>query len=121
MNQKAPLQVTLCAEEKAPQRASIRQRVRNSILANTSKLWRTSPLRPIRLERFLLGLVLLGLAWRALRYALGFPIWDDEAFVAVNFLERDFLGMIKPLIYGQIVPLGFMWANLAISRLLGVS
>lgn len=92
-----------------------------AISSNTSRLWRTSPLRSIRLERFTLALVLIGMAWRVLRYALGFPIWDDEAFVAVNFLKRDFAGMIEPLIYGQIVPLGFMWADLAISRLLGVS
>ncbi|HEY3246170.1 MAG TPA: glycosyltransferase family 39 protein, partial [Phycisphaerae bacterium] len=45
----------------------------------------------------------------------------DEAFVAVNFVTRDFAGMIKPLEYGQIVPLGYMWAELAVSRMLGLS
>lgn len=66
------------------------------------------------------GLLVLGIAWRMLRYGLAFPIWGDEAFVAVNFLTRDFAGMVRPLEYGQIVPLAFMWAELGISKLLGV-
>lgn len=65
--------------------------------------------------------LLLGLAWRVLRYALGFPIWGDEAFVAVDFVARDYREMIQPSLYGQIVPLAFMWAELAVSRLLGLS
>ncbi len=52
---------------------------------------------------------------------MGFPIWGDEAFVAVNFFMRDYADMVDPLIYGQIVPLGFMWASLAITQALGYS
>jgi hypothetical protein len=37
-----------------------------------------------------LALLLVGVLWRTLRYALGFPIWGDEAFVAVDFVVRDF-------------------------------
>lgn len=66
-------------------------------------------------------LVVLGLVWRGVRYALGFPIWGDESFVAVNFVRRDYWGMLDPLIYGQIVPLVFMWIELAVSRVLGLS
>jgi hypothetical protein len=66
-------------------------------------------------------LLLLGLAWRVLLYALGFPIWGDEAFVAVDFAVRDYREMIQPSLYGQIVPIAFMWAELAISRVLGLS
>jgi hypothetical protein len=43
----------------------------------------------------------LNLLWRAVRYALGFPIWGDEAFVAVNLLTRDFRGMTAPLEYDR--------------------
>lgn len=63
----------------------------------------------------------LGITWRCVRYGLGFPIWGDEAFVAINFLHRDFAGMIKPLEYGQIVPVVLMWGELAVTRLLGIS
>lgn len=50
------------------------------------------------------------------RYLLAFPLWGDESFVAVNFIKRDYMGMIQPLVYGQIVPLLFMWAELAVVR-----
>lgn len=66
-------------------------------------------------------LVAIGIVWRCLRYALAFPIWGDEAFVAINFLHRDFAGMLKPLEYGQIVPVALMWAELAVTRWLGMS
>ncbi len=66
-------------------------------------------------------MLLAGLLWRIVRYAMGFPIWGDEAFIAVNFITRDFAGMIRPLDYGQIAPLAFMWVELAITRVLGLS
>lgn len=66
-------------------------------------------------------LVVLGITARGVRYLLNFPLWGDEAFVAVNFLARDFRGMWEPLLYHQIVPLGFMWADLAMVKLLGIS
>lgn len=56
-----------------------------------------------------------------MRYGLGFPIWGDEAFLATNFVQADFARLFRPLIYGQIAPLGFLWAELAASRLLGLS
>ncbi len=72
-------------------------------------------------RRLFLGVLLVGVAWRILRYALGFPIWGDEAFVAVNFVVRDFRSLFDPLLYGQIVPLGFSWLELLASRALGFS
>ena len=67
------------------------------------------------------GLLALGVGWRAYLWALGLPIWGDEAFLAVNLIVRDFAGMWKPLVYGQIAPLVFMWAELAAVRVLGYS
>lgn len=77
-------------------------------------------LRALPLTTALLIVVAVGLLWRVLRYALAFPIWGDEAFVAVNFLVRDYRGMIDPLVWGQIVPVAFMWADLAMARAFGV-
>ena len=75
-----------------------------------------------RVSHLVLLVLLVGLAWRVGRYSVRFPVWGDEAFVGVNFVERDYSGLTRPpLEYGQIAPLGFMWAELAISRLLGVS
>ena len=68
-----------------------------------------------------LGLVVAGLAWRVARFASCPPLWGDEAFIAVNLLARDYAGMLRTLEYYQIVPLGFLWAELAVVRLLGGS
>lgn len=67
-----------------------------------------------------LALVIAGVLWRVVRYLAHFPIWGDEAFVAINFIARDYAGMVKPLVYGQIVSLGYMWATLAVTQLFGV-
>jgi hypothetical protein len=69
----------------------------------------------------LLALVGLGILWRVMRWAWGFPFWGDEAFVGVNFVTRDYADLIRPLDYGQIAPLVFMWVELAVSRVLGLS
>ncbi len=60
-----------------------------------------------------------GLAWRIVRYAVVFPMWGDEAFVAVNFFFRGFGGMLETLDHQMVAPLGFLWTNLALSELLG--
>jgi len=66
------------------------------------------------------ALVAVNLAWRLLRYALDFPLWGDEARVAVNLFDRDLGGLTRPLDYLQIVPLFFLWAEWLISRALGL-
>ena len=55
--------------------------------------------------------IVAGLLWRTVRYALAFPLWGDEAFVAVNFLTRDLAGLTRPLEYFQIAPPGFLLAE----------
>lgn len=74
-----------------------------------------------RTTRLICRLTLLGLVWRLARYALGFPLWGDEAFLSLSFLTRDYAGLFHPLEYGQIVPLGYLWATLACTRLFGTS
>ena len=44
-----------------------------------------------------------------MRYALAFPLWGDEAYVAINLLTRDLAGLARPLEYFQIAPPGFLW------------
>ena len=63
--------------------------------------------------------VVAGLLWRTVRYALAFPLWGDEAFVAVNFLTRDLLGLTRPLEYFQIAPPGFLLAEWLAVRAFG--
>lgn len=64
---------------------------------------------PGRARRLGLALLALNLLWRTVRWALDFPIWGDEAFVAVNLDARDLAGLFRPLEYGQIAPLGWLW------------
>ena len=54
-------------------------------------------------------------------YLLDFPLWWDEAFVAVNLLRRGYLDLLRPLDYGQVCPLLFLWAELTAVRWLGFS
>jgi hypothetical protein len=77
--------------------------------------------RFLTLSQLAAALIILGLLARTMRYLLNFPIWGDEAFLAVNFILRDFRGLLEPLVYGQIAPLGFMWTELAVTRLAGLS
>ena len=71
--------------------------------------------------RLALAMLLLGFLWRVTRFAVCFPLWGDEAFVAASLYSRSFADMFGPLEYNQIAPLGFMWAELAASRTLGFS
>src|SRR2546421_12493290 len=66
-----------------------------------------------------LGLLLLGVACRLHSYLLAFPIWGDEATVALNVVARDFLGLAGELDHDQIAPLLFLWAEKAICLVLG--
>lgn len=55
--------------------------------------------------------LLLGLATRIARWACQFPLWGDEAFVTLNFLDRDYAGLLSPLRHYQIAPLGFLFTE----------
>ena len=72
-------------------------------------------------ERATWAFVGLGVVLRIARYAMDFPLWWDEAFVAVNFIRRDYLDLLRPLDYGQVCPVLFLWAELTVVKLLGFS
>jgi hypothetical protein len=72
-------------------------------------------------ERATWAFVGLGVMLRIARYTMGFPLWWDEAFVAVNFIRRDYLDLLRPLDYGQVCPVLFLWAELTVVKLLGFS
>ena len=48
------------------------------------------------IRRVTWGFVGLGLAFGSGAYLLDFPLWWDEAFLAVNLLRRDFAGLLRP-------------------------
>ena len=71
----------------------------------------------------MLGISLLafGAACRLFRYWLDFPIWIDEASLALNFAERDYRGLLRELNYLQVAPILFLWAEKAVFDLFGPS
>ena len=62
-----------------------------------------------RLDTLTWAFVGLGVVLRLVRYAMNFPLWGDESFVAVNFIARGYRDLLRPLDYGQICPLLFLW------------
>ncbi len=79
----------------------------------------TRHVRP--LAGWLLLVIMAGITWRVVRYLMDFPVWGDEGFVVMNVVRRDFHSAWKvPLEYIQIVDIGFLWIELATTRLLGI-
>jgi hypothetical protein len=74
-----------------------------------------------RIARAVLAFVALGVLLRIGHYLANYPLWGDEAFLALNFLRRGYLDLLLPLEYGQICPILFLWAELTAVKLFGFS
>jgi 4-amino-4-deoxy-L-arabinose transferase-like glycosyltransferase len=73
------------------------------------------------LARATWAFVSLGVLLRIARYAMNYPLWWDEAFVAVNLIRRGYVDLLRPLDYGQVCPMLFLWCELTAVKLLGFS
>ena len=58
-----------------------------------------------------LSLVLLAAALRTAEYAHNKAVWLDEAYVALNVLDRDYAGLLKPMEWGQAAPIALLFAE----------
>lgn len=76
---------------------------------------------PARVARWMAVFLWLGLAARAVRYLLRFPLWEDECFLCVNFIDRGFADLLTPLAYHQVAPPLFLWAERATVLAFGFS
>jgi 4-amino-4-deoxy-L-arabinose transferase-like glycosyltransferase len=74
-----------------------------------------------RLERLTWAFIGLGMLLRAGRYLMDYPLWWDEAFLAVNFIRRGYLDLLRPLDYNQVCPILFLWIELTVVKLAGFS
>jgi len=79
------------------------------------------PLSQRRIAQLTWCLMLLGLAARTIRYLLGFPLWQDEAYLCVNLLDRGYGQLLEPLANHQVCPILFLWIQATVVRLLGFS
>jgi len=61
----------------------------------------------------------LGLLARLAQYRANRSLWLDEAYLALNILQRDFKGLLQPLADNQIAPPGFLWAVKTATQLFG--
>jgi hypothetical protein len=65
--------------------------------------------------------IALGVLLRVFRYALNYPLWGDESYVAANLIGRGYLDLLRPLDFAQVCPLLFLWIEHAIVANAGFS
>jgi Dolichyl-phosphate-mannose-protein mannosyltransferase len=77
--------------------------------------------RPHRLRFWLLagGVVALGILLRSLLFLRADSLWNDEALLALNIVNRSFSELLAPLDYMQAAPAGFLLATKLTTRFLG--
>jgi hypothetical protein len=51
----------------------------------------------------------MGIFLRMWQYAANRSLWLDEASLALNLINRSFIGLLQPLDYNQAAPLGFLF------------
>ncbi len=64
---------------------------------------------------------LVGIVIRLVRYGLRMPLWNDEAFLALNVIRRDYAGLTEGLDTTQVAPIGYLWTSRAAIEWLGTS
>jgi hypothetical protein len=68
-----------------------------------------------------LALVALGLADRLRQFLSGRSQWLDEVELSSNIVDRGYLALVRPLEYGQVAPVGYLWAEHTLVLLFGSS
>jgi hypothetical protein len=66
-------------------------------------------------------LILFGIALRLRKYLFNRSLWLDEARMALNVLDRSYIGFLQPLEHNQVSPPGFMILEKAVVQILGDS
>ncbi|MBA3314957.1 MAG: glycosyltransferase family 39 protein [Planctomycetaceae bacterium] len=71
--------------------------------------------------RWMATFLWIGIAARSVRFLLRFPLWEDECFLCVNFIDRGFADLLSPLTYHQVAPPLFLWLERAAVLTFGYS
>jgi hypothetical protein len=61
----------------------------------------------------------IGVALRLRQYSANLSLWRDEASLALNIIERSFLGLVQPLDDNQGAPLLFLWIQKGLISIFG--
>ena len=65
------------------------------------------------------ALVVLGTGLRLRQYLVRRSLWNDEAALALNVVNRGYGGLLEPLDIDQGAPLGFLWGQRTAVNLFG--
>ena len=90
----------------------------NSSTETTLLALPTGPWSP-RARRIAVAIMALGALLRLALALCGRPLWHDEAMLAANLVQRDFDGLRQSLDYGQVAPVGYLYAQKALLNALG--
>lgn len=56
-------------------------------------------------------LISSGIILRIFEFVVGRSLWEDEAKLALNIIERGYLDLMQPLRFFQVAPLPFLWTE----------
>jgi hypothetical protein len=76
-------------------------------------------LRAMRSRELLFVLVGVGVLLRVVQYASNRSLWIDEAWLALNLIEKPLSALAKPLDFNQAAPVGFLVIEGLVARSLG--
>lgn len=71
--------------------------------------------RAVRMASYVLMACAVGMS--LFLYFYGRSFWTDEAAVVINVLDRDFVGLMSPLMFYQMAPILYLWITKAITTI----
>ncbi len=72
-------------------------------------------------NKIFIVVILMGILPRLRHYLAGLSLWNDEAALAINLIERDWVGMLAPFDNGQVLPIGLALLEKCMISLFGIS
>ncbi|PPS39808.1 glycosyltransferase family 39 protein [Chroococcidiopsis sp. TS-821] len=66
-------------------------------------------------------IISFGILVRLVQYLYNRSLWNDEAALALNIVNRSYAGLLEPLDYDQAAPVGFLFVERLATQLFGDS